>query len=182
MNPRVRLTTDLGDMVIELRPDRAPASVADFLTHIDARAYDSGGFWRTVSPGTDNGSPPISIIQGSVADRQVEHRLVAVHETTEQTGLRHVDGAVSVPRGDTRAGTLFSLVICIGDQPALDFGGGRAADGQGFAVFGRIVEGMEVARAIHRRPADAAAENPYMAGQVMVEPVMIHSARREVMG
>jgi peptidyl-prolyl cis-trans isomerase A (cyclophilin A) len=65
------------------------------------------------------------------------------HETTRQTGLRHLDGTVSMARA--QPGTANSeFFVCVGDQPALDFGGGRQPDGQGFAAFGRVVEGMDV--------------------------------------
>jgi peptidyl-prolyl cis-trans isomerase A (cyclophilin A) len=60
--------------------------------------------------------------------------------------------------------------ICIGDQPELDFGGKRNPDGQGFAAFGRVVEGMDVVRQIQGRPAD---------GQSLTPPVPIESAKRK---
>src|SRR5690606_22012780 len=90
---RVRLITDLGDLVIELRPDRAPASVAGFLALVDAAAYDGGSFWRTVRSEKDQGAPPISIIQAMVAAPTADPAMVE-HEGTAETGLRHLDGAV----------------------------------------------------------------------------------------
>ena len=83
------------------------------------------------------------------------------------TGLRHLDGTLSMARDgpDTATGDFF---ICIGDQPELDFGGRRHPDGQGFAAFGRVVRGMDVVRAIQAAPADA---------QHLTPPVRILSAR-----
>ena len=70
---------------------------------------------------------------------------------------------------DTAADQFF---ICIGDMPSLDFGGGRNADGQGFAAFGRVVAGMDVVRKIQ---AAAVASN----SQNLAPPVRIVSARRK---
>ena len=91
-----------------------------------------------------------------------------VHETTRQTGLRHKDGTVSMARGAPGTATA-EFFICIGDQPALDFGGGRNPDGQGFAAFGQVVQGMDVVRALH---AKAGAE------QWLKAPIAIGPVRR----
>jgi peptidyl-prolyl cis-trans isomerase A (cyclophilin A) len=69
------------------------------------------------------------------------------------TGIRHLDGAISMARGrpDTATSDFF---LCIGDQPSLDFGGLRNPDGQGFAAFGRVTKGMDIVRKIQTLPAD----------------------------
>jgi peptidyl-prolyl cis-trans isomerase A (cyclophilin A) len=74
-------------------------------------------------------------------------------ERTRNTGLRHLDATVSMARAepDTAGDHFF---ICIGDQLALDFGGARNPDGQGFAAFGKVVKGMDVVRKIHASPAE----------------------------
>ncbi len=63
-----------------------------------------------------------------------------------------------------------SFFICLGPQPALDFGGMRNPDGQGFAAFGRVVRGLDVARRIQSEPAN---------GQNLVTPIVIHEAVRK---
>jgi peptidyl-prolyl cis-trans isomerase A (cyclophilin A) len=72
------------------------------------------------------------------------------------------------------------FVICIGDQPELDFGGKRNPDGQGFAVFGRVVSGMEIARKIHQSPSGpSGATNAAAAGDQRLTPaIKILSIRR----
>ncbi|MFX6040711.1 peptidylprolyl isomerase, partial [Acinetobacter baumannii] len=75
-------------------------------------------------------------------------RPAIAHETTKQTGLRHRDGTVSMARGAPGTATA-EFFICLGDQPELDFGGRRNPDGQGFAAFGQVVQGMGVVRALH---------------------------------
>ena len=100
------------------------------------------------------------------------------HETTEETGLLHVDGAVSIARAEPGTGSAGAFFICVGDNPSLDYGGERNPDKQGFAVFGQVVEGMDVVRAIQALPADAPTEFEYFEGQLLREPVEIVSARR----
>jgi peptidyl-prolyl cis-trans isomerase A (cyclophilin A) len=94
------------------------------------------------------------------------------HETTQQTGLRHLDGTVSMARAQPGTATA-EFFVCIGAQPALDFGGGRNPDGQGFAAFGRVVEGMDVVRALHARGE---------ADQYLARPIAIRSVRRLAAG
>jgi peptidyl-prolyl cis-trans isomerase A (cyclophilin A) len=129
-----------------------------------------------VSPANDNGSPSISVIQGGLnADDAMLPSIP--HESTVDTGLLHVDGAISMARAEP--GTASSeFFICVGDQPALDFGGKRAADGLGFAVFGRVTAGMDVVRAIHETPAEAPTDFAYFEGQLYADPIVIHSIRR----
>ena len=173
---RIVLQTALGAIEVELYADKAPVTVANFLRLVDGGHLDGAQFFRTVSPENDNGSPVISVIQAGLGDKASPFPPIA-HETTERTGLRHVDGTVSMARGDV--GTAASdFFICIGDQPALDFGKTRNKDGQGFAAFGRVTEGMDVVRRIHALPANAPTEDAYVRGQLLDEPVRIVSARR----
>jgi peptidyl-prolyl cis-trans isomerase A (cyclophilin A) len=98
------------------------------------------------------------------------------HETTQQTGVTHSDGVLSMARGEV--GTASSeFFICIGDQPGLDFGQPRNADGQGFAAFGAVVSGMEVVRGINSVRSDEVSGEGYTAGQVLLKPVKIIRAR-----
>ena len=79
------------------------------------------------------------------------------------TGLKHVDGAISMARAGADTATA-SFSIVINDQPEMDFGGKRNADGQGFAVFGRVVAGMDVVKKIQAsktRAADAPGRGGY---------------------
>jgi peptidyl-prolyl cis-trans isomerase A (cyclophilin A) len=168
--PRVRVETSLGAIVMELYPDKAPGTVANFLRYVDAGHFDGGQFHRTVTPENQpNDSVRIEVIQGSVAAARTADAFPAIPlERTGVTGLRHLDGTLSMARGGPDSARS-SFFICIGDQPSLDFGGHRNLDGQGFAAFGRVVEGMEVVRRIQRSPAQGQNLNP---------PIRILSARR----
>ena len=174
----VVLETELGAIEIEVFEAAAPLSSGSFLAFVDGGHLDGGAFYRTVSPGNDNGQPPISVIQGGVTDER-EYPAPVAHETTDMTGIRHEDGVVSLARAEVGTASGAAFFICIGDQPGLDYGGMRNPDGQGFAAFGRVVAGMAVVHAIHRREATGPSDSPYTEGQILTEPVKILAARRK---
>jgi peptidyl-prolyl cis-trans isomerase A (cyclophilin A) len=169
--------TTAGEIVIEVNVARAPVTAANFLRYVDEGWYTGGRFHRTVRPDTEtNTEYPIQVIQASRrrAPRGEGPAIPAIAlERTRDTGLTHVDGAVSMARvagqPDSAASDFF---IAIGPQPSLDFGGRRNADGQGFAVFGRVIAGMDVVRKI-----PAAAVRP--GTQSLDPPVAIVAARRK---
>jgi peptidyl-prolyl cis-trans isomerase A (cyclophilin A) len=173
---RVRMTTDLGVVDIQINTEAAPISANNFLRLVDGGHMDGTSFYRVVSPENDNGSPPISVIQGGNGSGDSPFEPIA-HETTEVTGLLHLNGAVSMARGDVGTAST-EFFICIGAQPALDFAAQRNPDGQGFAVFGYVVDGMDVVQAIHQQPSDAPTESAYLKGQMLEEPATVISIRR----
>jgi len=153
---RVRVQTELGDIVLELDPKRAPGTTANFLRYLDAGHYDGGTFHRTVKMDNQPESPvKIEVIQAGVnADRTKDGFPAIPLERTSVSGLAHKDGAVSMARGAPDSATS-GWFICINDQPSLDFGGARNPDGQGFAAFGRVVSGMDVVRKIQQAPSSS---------------------------
>ena len=179
--PRIRIDTDLGAIVVELDPVAAPVTANHFLALVDAAVFDDGAsFYRVVRLDNQPTSPVlIEVIQGGLGSGAAEAAIDPVpHETTATTGLLHVDGAISMAR--SAPGTASSeFFICVGDQPELDFGGRRNPDGQGFAAFGRVVEGMDVVRAIQ---AGTTAPPPEggddFSGQQLAEPVAIDRIAR----
>jgi peptidyl-prolyl cis-trans isomerase A (cyclophilin A) len=167
--PRVLFRTAQGDLVIEVDEARAPATARNFLRYVDAGRYAGGSFHRTVTTSPDNQpgkAVKIDVVQAGAAPGK-DLPPVAL-ERTRDTGLLHLDGALSMARDgpDTATSDFF---ICVGAQPSLDFGGKRNPDGQGFAVLGRVVSGMEVVRRIHAAPAR---------GQSLEPPVKILGAAR----
>jgi peptidyl-prolyl cis-trans isomerase A (cyclophilin A) len=141
--------------VIELDSARAPATVANFRRYVDAGYYDGGRFHRTVRADNQPGdSIRIDVVQASVGPSFARQGFGSIAlERTRDTVLLHLDGVVSVARSGPDSATS-DFFICIGDQPSLDFGGRRDADGQGFAAFGRVVIGMDVVRTIHQSTAE----------------------------
>ena len=168
--PRVELRTDRGVIVVEVDTARAPVTAANFLRYVDGGFYDGGRFHRTVRLDNQPGKAvQIEVVQaGANPARESAGFPPIALERTSVTGLRHGDGTVSMARDgpDTATSDFF---ICIGAQPSLDQGGKRNPDGQGFAAFGLVVEGMDVVRAIQRSAAD---------GQHLTPPIVIRSARR----
>lgn len=173
--PTVRLRTEHGDIVIALDTVRAPRTATHFRRLVKSHALDGSVFYRTVRrnpPG--EGPPTIDLIQGGLGfDRAAEPPSVP-HEGTDETGLSHVDGAVSLARAwdEDPRGEFF---ICIGDLPILDAGGASGQAG-GYAVFGRVIEGMNVVRTIHQLKSDApvpAGADEKLLGQFLDEPVAI---------
>jgi peptidyl-prolyl cis-trans isomerase A (cyclophilin A) len=173
---RIIMTTSLGEIGIDLYADKAPITVKNFLQLVDGDHLDDGSFYRVVNYANDNGKPKIEVIQGGRGDAPSPFPSID-HETTEQTGILHKDGVISMARGDV--GTASSeFFICIGDQPGLDHGQLRNADGQGFAAFGTVVSGMDVVRSINNAAAAAASDSEYTKGQILAEPVKIIRAQR----
>ena len=150
---RVLVQTELGNIVLEVDTKRAPDTAANFLRYLDAHHYDGGTFHRTVKMDNQPDSPvKIEVIQAGVnPDRGKDGFPPIALERTSVTGLRHTDGTISMARGQPDSATS-GWFICINDQPSLDFGGARNPDGQGFAAFGRVVQGMDVVRKIQRAP------------------------------
>jgi len=173
----ITIRTTMGDIDLELDADRAPVTVANFLAYLDAGHYNGGGFYRVVRYDNDNGNPKIEVIQGGANEEGRGAFPPIAHESTKNTGLLHVDGAISMARGGVGTATS-EFFICIGDQPGLDHGQARNADMQGFAAFGQVVVGMDVVRAIDRLEAPAGAEGEYTSGQVLEQPIGIVEAVR----
>lgn len=150
---RVVVETELGDIHVEVDTTRTPGTAANVLRYVDQHHYDEGQFHRTVTMDNQpDNDVKIEVIQASVnGDRADDGHDPIPLERTTVTGLARVDGAISMARSTPDSATS-SFFICIGDQPSLDFGGARNPDGQGFAAFGRVVEGMDVVRAVQRSP------------------------------
>jgi len=167
---RVVITTEIGEIEIEIDSLRAPVTSKNFLHYVDSRHYDGGQFHRTVTPDNQpQNDVKIEVVQASVAEaRKSEGRSPIPLERTSSTGLSHLEGTISMARDEADTATS-SFFICIGDQPELDFGGKRNLDGQGFAAFGRVVRGMDVVRKIQASPREE---------QRLTPPVRIRSARR----
>jgi peptidyl-prolyl cis-trans isomerase A (cyclophilin A) len=153
---RVRVQTELGDIVIEVDPIKAPNTTANFLKYVDAGHYDGGIFHRTVKMDNQPESPvKIEVIQAGVNPARAKEGFPAIAlERTNVTGILHKDAVVSMARGGPDSATS-GWFVCINDQPSLDFGGARNPDGQGFGAFGRVVSGMDVVRKIQAAPSSA---------------------------
>jgi peptidyl-prolyl cis-trans isomerase A (cyclophilin A) len=172
---RVDLNTGAGKIVLELYPDRAPITVANFLHYVDTHRYDGAHFFRAARA---TGAPTFGLIQGGgFTDGSKLYKAIA-HEPTTVTGLHHGDGFISMARekpGSAQA----DFFIAVGDAPYLDADPAKPGDNLGYAAFGKVVEGMEVVRAILAMPTEGKPRTPTMQGQILTDPVPIVTARRE---
>jgi peptidyl-prolyl cis-trans isomerase A (cyclophilin A) len=171
--PRVALVTSMGRIVVELDTVHAPITARNFLHYVDTRRYDGQQIYRSMKTG-DN----IGLIQGGVV---TDGRLLfppIAHEPTSQTGLTHVEGALSAPRA--AVGTARSdFTIMASPLHYLDAGPeSGSGDGLGYAVFGHVVEGMDIVRAILNAPTSPTEGAGAMRGQMLMPRVRIVSARR----
>ncbi|WP_460634665.1 peptidylprolyl isomerase [Larkinella harenae] len=171
---RVRLDTEAGTILLELYADKAPITVANFLRYVDEKRYDGSRFYRVVRRDNQpDNAVKIEVIQGGFQEDTIRRLPPILQETTQKTGLKHQNGTLSLARSGPHTGTS-EFFICINDQPELDFGGKRNPDGQGFAAFGRVVEGMDVVRRIQQGVTGTDAAS----GQLLKTTIMIRSARR----
>lgn len=180
--PHAVIETSLGDIRIMLHADRAPVSAANFLAHADAGTFDGGSFYRVVRDDLDRPDieRPMNLIQGGWGFEGLPDADGIDHEGTDTTGLSHVRGAVSMARYEVGSATT-EFFIMLNDTPGLDAGpGGRnPGDEAGYAVFGQVVEGIEIAEAIMYSPAGREDGPEGFAHQFLTEPVTIITIRAE---
>jgi peptidyl-prolyl cis-trans isomerase A (cyclophilin A) len=165
------IETSAGKIEAELDSAHAPITVTNFLRYMDAHLLDNGAFFRAVTmTNQPNTAVKIEVIQSRAAAAQDGREFPAIPlERTNVTGLKHHDGTLSMARNIPNSATN-QFFVTIGEQPELDFGGKRNADGQGFAAFGHVTKGMDVVRKIQ-----SGAVN----GQNLLTPVtIIRVARR----
>ena len=149
----ISMETELGSIQMVLYPDRAPITVSNFLRYVDENRYKDFHFYRVVHmENQPDNDVKIEVIQGGLGfDKHPMELPTILHETTDKTGIRHLNGTLSMARMEP--GTASSeIFICINDQPELDYSGKRNPDGQGFAAFGKVISGMDVIRKIQLLP------------------------------
>jgi peptidyl-prolyl cis-trans isomerase A (cyclophilin A) len=154
-HPQVTMSTPGGDIRIELYQDRAPKTVANFLRYVDEGRYRTAAFYRVHLSPAQLMKPASGFIQGGIWYGDTSKMLPPIPlESTKQTGLRHTEGIVSLARFDDPSSGRGEFSIMVSDQPQLDWKKDTPA-GQGYAAFGRVVDGMDVVRAIQALPADS---------------------------
>lgn len=165
------MKTDLGDVVVKIYLEQAPVTAANFLRYVDEGRMVGSAFYRVVRlDNQPDNDIIIEVIQGGPGRQGRERQLPAIeHETTQITGIKHLDGVISMARNEPGTATA-EFFFCIGDQPSLDFGGMRNPDGQGFAAFGRIIKGMDVVKKIQQLEPGG--------DQYLEEPVLIRQITR----
>ena len=168
--PQVAIQTTEGTIVVALEPKRAPITTANFLRYVDAHRFDGTFFYRAARARND---PTRGLVQGGIDHDLPKSFLPIKHEPTSKTGLRHVDGTLSMARNEPGS-AMGDFFITAGPAPGLD----AAPDYPGYAAFGHVVKGMDVVHRILVKPTWPGGLSIEMMGQTLRQPVRIISARR----
>jgi peptidyl-prolyl cis-trans isomerase A (cyclophilin A) len=173
----VIMTTELGDIVIALETERAPVTAGNFLRYAEEKRFDGTVFYRAMR--LDWEPQPNGLIQGGTQFDPARILPPIAHEPTSETGVRHLAGSISMARYEPGSAT-GDFSIMLSPQPFLDAdpASDDAERRAGFAAFGRVVEGMDVVRAIFDAPIDPEKGEGAMKGQMLAEPVKIIRVRR----
>lgn len=148
------IKTTEGNINVAVFPDKAPKSTAAFLAIVDKGLYKRSSFYRVLNDANQpSNAPKAELLQGGLWSRTKKRPDVprVEHETTQQTGLRHLAGTLSLAREEPGSASS-EFFICVADQPGLDYGGENNPDGQGYAAFGKVISGMDVVRKIYNKP------------------------------
>ncbi|PZO80312.1 MAG: peptidylprolyl isomerase [Sphingomonas hengshuiensis] len=166
---RVRFDTSAGPIIVALDMKRAPATSKNFLAYVDDGRFDDTDFYRSARRKAD---PSLGFVQGGI--RTDARRILPPfpHERTDRTGVKHVDGAISMARRPEPNSAGGNFVLLVGAMPSMDAKG----DFAGYAAFGRIVGGMDTVKRILARPTGGGSDATK--GQMILDPVRIIRARR----
>jgi peptidyl-prolyl cis-trans isomerase A (cyclophilin A) len=162
---KVRLATSMGDIVIELDAAKAPKSVANFLEYVQAGHYDGTIFHRVI--------PDFMIQGGGMNAEMLEKRTRAPIPLESKNGLKNLRGSVAMARTNAPDSATAQFFINIKDNAFLDSANSR--DGNGYAVFGKVVTGMDVVDRIWAVPTSNLGQYQ----NVPVKPVLIVKASVE---
>lgn len=147
----VAIQTALGTIVVRLDAAHAPVTTKNFLRYVDAGAYKGASFYRAVRMNNPEYQASIAVIQGGLAPKGKSDVFAPIQiEPTTQTGLHNDAGTIAMARGgdpDTATSEFFISTV---ENRGLD--ANRFPDGKGYAVFGKVISGMDVVRKILNSP------------------------------
>lgn len=182
----VSINTERGRIVILLEEDRAPLS-SDFVrVLVNEGRFDGTKFYRASSVSDHN--TPNQFVEGGLLSSFVLSGeptsfsatglpTLKVLETTDQTGLRHKRGAVSLARDVMDTGAAIpDIVVYLSDAPEADAGGSYSPDGRGYPVFGQILEGIEIFDQLAAEDRTGETWVPILQGQILTQPLTIERA------
>ena len=159
--PQVELKTTMGTIVLELDADRAPETVKNFQQYVQSGHYNGTVFHRVI---------PGFMIQGGGFTADLGHKPTREPIKNEaNNGLKNAVGTIAMARTSDPHSATSQFFINVVDNPALDYREGNF----GYAVFGKVVSGMDVVQSI--ATVQTAARPPHQ--NVPVKPVVIESAR-----
>lgn len=158
----VLIETTMGNIKVELYPDKAPKTVANFLAYVKDGYYANTIFHRVI---------PNFMIQGGGFTSSMDQKTTkAAIPLESQNGLKNVRGAIAMARTKDPNSATSQFFINVKDNPSLDY---PKPDGNGYAVFGKVLEGMDVADKI----VSVATTTKGMFSDVPVDPIVIKSVK-----
>lgn len=160
-SPKVKLTTSLGDIVIELNAAKAPISTANFLSYVKSKHYDGTVFHRVISDFMIQGGG-FAVDSGKLIEKDTKDPI----RNESGNGLSNVRGSIAMARTSNPHSATAQFFINVKDNLQLDNYGG------GYAVFGKVVEGMDVVDKI--RVVETGPNGGHQ--DVPTHPVIIQSA------
>ena len=169
---KVAIETSLGTITVAIETERAPITAANFLRYVDQKRYDGTFFYRADPVQKDFG-----LIQAGTRGDPKRTLKPIPHEPTTKTGLSNTDGALSMARNAPGTATSDFFII-VGDMSGLDAKPGAPGDNQGFAVFGHVLDGMDVVHKIMLSPTDPNSGEGVMKGQMLAPKIAILKAHR----
>ncbi|MFL6197338.1 MAG: peptidylprolyl isomerase [Thermoanaerobaculia bacterium] len=161
--PRVALDTTMGRIVIELYPDKAPKTVKNFLDYVKAGQYNGTIFHRVI--------PGFMVQGGGFTPNMTEKPTRAPIQNEADNGLLNQRGTIAMARTSDPNSASAQFFINVADNAPLNFRA-KTPDGWGYAVFGKVVEGMEVVDKVVAVPTTTKG----MYGDVPVQPILVRKA------
>lgn len=161
--PVVVMETTLGDITIELYPDKAPVTVSNFLAYVDRGYYDGTVFHRVI---------PNFMAQGGGFDPQMQPKATAAPIVNEaDNGLRNERGTIAMARTNNPDSATSQFFINLRANAPLDW----SRSNPGYAVFGKVIDGMATVDAMATKPTGQVSRYR----DVPLEPIIINKARRQ---
>ena len=152
----VDIETYYGDIIVQLYPDKAPKTVAAFLSYVDSGYYKNTSFYRVLKK--DDQAMNVAktqLVQGGLwhTNFKLQQTVPGIPlETTKQTGILHQYGVISLARNEDPDSGNTEFFICLDDEPDYDYGGAASPDKKGYVTFGKVIDGMQYVRQIHSQP------------------------------
>ena len=174
---RVAMVTTLGTIELDLDHQHAPVTVENFVRYVDLRRFDGITFYRAMRLAW--GEQPNGLIQAGLQGNPLKIFKPIAHEPTSATGILHKTGAISMARFAPGTATA-DFSVLLSDLPSLD-ADPKATDPEalaGYAAFGRVVSGMDVARRIWDAPLSPTKGEGMLKGQMLEPPVRVLTVRR----
>lgn len=154
--PTIDIQTYFGDIIIELYPQKAPKTVAAFLSYVDSGYYKNTSFYRVLKKEDQSMNiAKTQLIQGGLWQTNFKKQQTIPGiplETTKQTGILHKEGVISLARNEDANSGNTEFFICMDNEPDYDYGGDASPDKKGYVTFGKVIDGMKYVKQIHEQP------------------------------